>query len=159
MKIDILKSYNYKPEHQIYYNQVLALTHTICDTYPGHAQWFNDKFMPGLRNNDGRAYCFAVSGPRLTGVSLLKNTADEKKICCLFVSPDCRRMGVASKLMQDSIAMLRTQKPLITISNNNLEQLQPLINRFGFELSRTQAGAYRSDLVEYFYNEHYLNSK
>lgn len=159
MDIDILQSYNYKPEHQIYYDQVLDLTHTIGGTYPGHKQWLNDKFMQGLKKGDGRAYCFAVAGRRLTGVSLLKNTAAEKKICCLFVLPDYRRMGIASKLIQSSFEILNTQKPLMTVSNNNLEQLQPLLKHFGFELSRTQTGAYRPDLEEYFYNEHYLNSK
>ncbi len=143
----------------MYYAQVLGLTHTISDTYPEHAQWFNDKFMHGLRNANNRAYCFAVDGTRLAGISLLKNTTTEKKLCCLFVSPDYRRMGIATKLIQASMDLLGTPKPLMTVSNNNLNQLQPLIDRFGFELSRTQTGAYRPDLVEYFYNEHYLNSK
>lgn len=159
MKIDILTSYNYKPEHLMYYNQVLDLTRAICATYPKYAQWFDTKFMHGLRNTNDRAYCFAVDGIRLAGVSLLKNTTYEKKVCCLFVSPDYRRMGIASKLIQASFAMLHTQKPLMTVSNNNLDQLKPLISRFGFELSRTQPGAYRPDLIECFYNEHYFKSK
>lgn len=142
-----------------YYNQVLSTVHSVRDTYPGYPQWFNNKFMYGLKNTTERAYCFAVDGPKLVGVSLLKNTEPEKKICCLFVSPDYRHMGIATKLMQASFALLHTQKPLMTVSNNNLSQIKPLINRFGFELSRKQPSAYRPDLVEYFYNEHYSNSK
>jgi len=159
MKIEILQSYKYDPAHQIYYNQVPVLTRTIAETYPGYKKWFQDKFMVGLQNETSRAYCFAVDGLTLAGLSLLKNTPEEKKICCLCVSPNYRRMGLASKLMQSSLDLLHTTKPLMTISNNNLNQWQTLIKRFGFELSRTQAGAYRPDLVEYFYNEHYTRNK
>lgn len=159
MKTDILESCTYKPEHQIYYDQVLGLTHIISDTYPGLLNWFNNKFISGLKLGNERAYSFVVDGAHLAGVSLLKNAPTEKKICCLFVAPEYRRMGLASQLIQASFKILDTTKPLITVSDNNLSQLQKLLDRYGFELSRSQPGAYRPDLVEYFYNEHYWQSK
>ncbi len=37
------------------------------------------------------------------GVALLKDTDEEKKICCLFVREDCRNNGIASCLMKKAV--------------------------------------------------------
>ena len=151
--IKYIQSYNYKPEHQIYYNQIIPLTKSIADTYPAHIEWVDKKFLSGLKTTTERAYSFAVDKDILAGVSLLKNSPDEKKICCLFVSLDYRRLGIAAQLIENSFQLLKTNKPLMTVSNNNISQLIRLIERYKFELTRTIKGAYRPELIEYYFND------
>lgn len=153
--IKYIQSYDYKPEHKIYYDQIIPLTRTIAETYPAHINWVDNKFIGGLKTSLERAYSFAVDKDVLAGCSLLKNTPEEKKICCLFVDPLYRGQGIASQLIENSFELLQTLHPVMTVSNNNINQLIKLINRYNFELTRTVKGAYRPDLVEYYYNEHY----
>ena len=70
--------------------------------------------------------------------------AEEKKLCCLFVDPNYRGQKIASKLIEDSFELLNTNKPLMTVSQQNLGMLQKLIDRYGFELTSVK---------EYYYNE------
>ena len=159
---------HYSIEDKNYYNQLFSLTKTISDSYPGHFTWLNTKFIPGLYIGH-RAYSFAIDNNiqtsiqllnnkefpiySLIGCSLLKNTPIEKKICCLFIDKNYRRQGIASKLIQDSFEILQTTKPLITVSEQNLDQLKPLLKKFNFELTSVKDSVYLKGIKEYYYNE------
>lgn len=160
----------YNLKHFDLYQQIPILTKTIADSYPGHFAWIDEKFLPNLHNRT-RGYSFSVDygspvrvqnrlhkgqmldSYHLSGCSLLKNTADEKKICCLFVDPAYRNQGIASQLIKNSFEILRTDKPLMTVSEHNLPQLQKLIDRFGFELTSIKDSVYLPGVREFYYNE------
>ena len=151
------------------YIQLPTLTKKIGDTYPGHSEWLNNKFIAGLQSGNERGYSFAVSPKwidfrygslydtvhtkQLVGCSLLKNSPEEKKLCCLFVDPAYRKQGIASKLIEHSFEILGTEKPFLTVAENNLDQLKPLINKFNFELTSVKESIYRKGVKEYYYNE------
>lgn len=164
--IEYKQSIGYNLEHNRFYPQILWLTDEITKTYAGHPNWVNNVFLDGLYKETSRAYVFAVapeskqwfnvSGQQvgtLAGCSLLKNTPDEKKICCLFVNPNHRKQGIASNLIERSFMLLNTDKPLMTVAENNLDQLRPLIQRFGFELTSVKDSVYKTGVKEYYYNE------
>lgn len=150
--ISYLLSTTYKPEHCPLYVQVPHLTRTIQESYDSHFTWLEKKFFANLRTG-GRGYVFATSGMNLAGCSLLKNEEDEKKICCLFVDPEFRRLGIASKLIENSFEILQTEHPLITVSEQNLQQLIPLLKRYGFVHTSTKNSVYKPGVNEYYYNE------
>ena len=149
-----------------FYNQLPVLTKSIGSSYPGHFEWLSNVFLGGLRDGN-RGYSFAIDNNKFTdvcgghmvqmyklaGCALLKNTDEEKKICCLFVDPEYRYQGIASHLIENSFEMLRTDKPLMTVAENNLFQLQKLINRYDFELTSVRDSVYRRGIKEYYYNE------
>lgn len=164
--IEYKQSNGYNVEHCRFYPQILWLTDEITKTYAGHPKWVNDVFLKGLYAGKTRGYVFAVapdskqwievSGQKvgtLAGCSLLKNTPEEKKICCLFVNPNHRKQGIASQLIERSFVLLDTDKPLMTVAENNLDQLRALISRYGFELTSVKDSVYKPGVKEYYYNE------
>lgn len=163
-------SNRYNLKHFGLYQQIPILTKTIAESYPGHLEWIDKKFLRHLHDST-RGYSFSVDydvpvrvpnllhpgqmldSYHLSGCSLLKNTKDEKKICCLFVDPAYRGQGIASQLIKNSFAILNTEKPLMTVSEHNLPQLQKLIDRFGFELTSVKNSVYLPGVREFYYNE------
>ena len=167
MKISYELSNIYNPNHEQFYGQVAWLTRDILDSYDGHWDWLQNKFFPGLQEGK-RGYSFAVDYDNaqsittkrgiipvhsLVGCALLKNEPDEKKLCCLFVDPNYRGQKIASKLVEDSFELLKTNKPVMTVSQQNLGMLQKLIDRYGFELTSVKESVYKPGVKEYYYNE------
>jgi len=167
MKISYELSNKYNLDHEVFYGQVAWLTRDILDSYSGHWDWLEKKFFPGLKEGK-RGYSFAVDYDSaqaittkrgiipvhsLVGCALLKDEPDEKKLCCLFVDPNYRGQKIASKLVEDSFELLKTNKPVMTVSQQNLGMLQKLIDRYGFELTSVKESVYKPGVKEYFYNE------
>jgi len=157
----------YNPDHEPFYGQVAWLTRDILDSYDGHWDWLQDKFFPGLKEGK-RGYSFAIDYDKaqaittkrgiipvyiLAGCALLKDEPDEKKLCCLFVDKSYRGQKIASKLVEDSFEILKTNKPVMTVSQQNLGMLQKLIDRYGFELTSVKESVYKPGIKEYYYNE------
>lgn len=84
------------------------------------------------------------------GCALLKKTTEESKICALFVDPSYRGMGLATLLMEKSLATF-DKPPLITVSSRNISQLKRLLENFNFELIDTVPGAYKQEDTEYYF--------
>ena len=141
-------------QHKDLYRGIVALIKSINDTYPQHDAWLREKFFLGLKDGSRKmiVVCNENDLSHPIGVSLLKDIEDEKKICCLFVREDCRGNGVASILMQKSCEVLKTDKPLITVSNRNLSQLQRLLDKNNFTFSYRKKGAYQENDTENYFN-------
>lgn len=168
--INYRNSSSYNIEDAKFYIQLPVLTKTIGDSYPGHYKWLQDKFIKGLQQGNERGYSFAVDYNnfidfpygslfdsvgtyKLFGCALLKNSPEEKKLCCLFIDPAYRKQGIASKLVENSFEILGTTKPFLTIAENNLSQLQGIIKKYGFELTSVKESVYKKGIREYYYNE------
>ena len=134
------------------YTNIAKLTKSINDTYPKHNEWLFTKFFPELKIGKRKIVMAYTEDKNPIGVALLKDTDEEKKICCLFVREDCRNNGIASCLMKESCKVLSTDKPLITVSDRNLPQLQRLLDKNGFEFSYKKKGAYQSEDTENYFN-------
>ena len=150
MQIQIFDSF--RPEHEPLYAQILNLAQTVRPAYPGYDRWFREIFMPGLLRKE-RMYIVAQDDSgALAGYALIKKTAEEKKICTLFVDPKFRKQGLGQQLMKRTLAVLGP-RPLITVSGRNLPQLAGLLDAFGFQLSAVKKGVYRADDAEYYFND------
>ena len=132
--------------------EIVELTRPVRKTYPEYGKWLEEKFFPGLK--DGSRIIIAAKDEtgRLAGTILLKKTAEEKKLCCLFVRQDCRGRGIAGKLMQESLEVLQTDKPLLSIAEKNYPQMQKLLSLHHFKFSYRKNGAYTTNGTEYYFN-------
>ncbi len=134
------------------YNEVAELTGAIKKTYPEYGKWLKEKFFPGLKDGSRKLIIAKDETGRLAGAILLKNTAEEKKICSLFVRKECRGLGIAGKLMQESFKVLRTDRPLLSVADKNYPQIQKLLNLYHFKFSYRKRGAYMAENTEYYFN-------
>lgn len=128
--------------------------------YPEFHSWYYNKVIPGISNNEREILlCLVHSGDdRLDvgGVSILKNTADEKKICAFRVAEAFRGNGVAKTLFEKSFELLGTEKPLITISDKRIGMFKKHIGRYGFEKVNELKDYYSRGHTEYCYNSELL---
>lgn len=135
-----------------WYDRIAKLVEPINDIYPNYNDWLYKKFFSGLESGSRKIIVAYENAEKPMGAALLKDTAEEKKICCLFVRKDCRRCGVADNLMKKSLAVLKTNKPLLSVADVNVPQLQKLLDKYHFVFSYRQQGAYRENNVENYYN-------
>lgn len=144
----------YSPTHKSLYEGIAELIKSGKDTYPDWNDWFFNKFIPGLKNGSRKIVVACNNLDNPLGVALLKDTEEEKKICCLFVRENCRRKGIANNLLKKSFAVLKTNKPLLTVSDKNISQLRKLLDKNDFTFSYKKKGVYqKNDTENYFNNE------
>ena len=135
-------------------NALYGLTDFICDDYPKHKSWFFQKHLPAtLTENSGRDIIFAYDKNKyLYGTAFIKKDADEKKICTLFVSPDARGLGVGTALVEKSMEILATTKPMITLADYKLKMFEGLIKKYQWEQTQVVSGLYNDHAKELVYN-------
>ena len=134
------------------YTDISKLTESINDIYPKYDKWLFNKFFPEMKTGKRKIVAAYGENKSLIGVALLKDTDEEKKICCLFVREDCRNKGVAGNLIKESCKALKTDAPLISVSDRSLPQLQCLLDKYGFKFSYKKKGAYQQENTENYFN-------
>ena len=148
--ITILDKFSEK-DHELY-QKIGELILPLKEVYPNITQWYETTFLPDFKNG-GRKIVLAYNKQNtLIGAALLKNTEEEKKICCLLVREDYRRQGIGRNLMQKSLGILHTETPLITVSDSNLKYMQPLLDEYHFKFSFRRKGVYREENTENYFN-------
>lgn len=88
----------------------------------------------------------------ISGLMILKNTCDEKKICTLRVKENYQRKGIGSELIQKAFDFLETEKPLITVPEESVEAFSNIFNKYGFEKKDEIHDLYRENKIEHIYN-------
>ncbi|MBT9760581.1 GNAT family N-acetyltransferase [Collinsella aerofaciens] len=82
----------------------------------------------------------------------VKDDGAEKKICSLRVDANHRGRGVGTALIAASIELLDDERPLITVPQEVMPSLSPLLEKFGFEAMAEYRNLYREGASEFFYN-------
>lgn len=131
-----------------------GMTDFICEDYPKHKSWFYQKHLPATFIPDsGRDIVFAYDANGKTyGTAFIKQDPQEKKICTLFVSEEARGLGVGTKLVEKSMKLLGTTKPMITLADYKLPMFQGLIKKYGWVKTETVEGLYNDKHKELVYN-------
>ena len=78
--------------------------------------------------------------------------ANERKICCLRVLPEYQNLGIGVKLFIRSMERLETDKPLLSISSNNLNRFKNIMDYFNFKQYQHYPDLYRKNSEEISYN-------
>src|SRR6266851_4783161 len=119
--------------------------------YPQFRPWFCGKVVAGLASGS-RALLSVHAGSTLTAIAILKREPDERKICTFWVAPRARKLGVGTRLLHDSLTWLDCDRPLITVCQERVGELQPLLRKFDFTLEQVCDSSYRPGRLEYVFN-------
>lgn len=135
-------------------DDLYEMTDFICEDYPKHKSWFYQKHLPAtFVKGSGRDMIFACDkNGKIYGTSFIKEDDTEKKICTLFVSPEARGLGIGTLLVEKSMEILGTTKPMITFADYKLPMFEGLIKRYGWEKTEEVAGLYNDKHKELVYN-------
>ena len=138
-------------------NQVLIETIQYKSDYPDYEDWFWEKQVRGLF--DGyRDIIVAIKNGKVIGISNIKNTVSEKKICTLTVDKKYRMKSVGSKLIDISIAILGVSNPVITMSIDKLSEFNKIIKKYNWEITGVKKDLYQEDVYEVIINDYNLLS-
>lgn len=124
--------------------------------YPKFEEWFNKILIENLNFPNKREIFFCINKEKLLinicGIMILKNYKEEKKICTLYVLKNFRNKKIGSQMIKKSFEYLGTNKPFITIPEEEYLNFKPLLNKFNFIETKRIKDYYRKDKIEYFYN-------
>jgi hypothetical protein len=124
--------------------------------YPKFEEWFNKILIENYNFPNKREIFICINKEKLLinicGIMILKNYKKEKKICTLYVLENFRNKKIGSQMIKKSFEYLRTNKPFITIPEEEYLNFKPLLNKFNFIETKRIKGYYRKDKIEYFYN-------
>lgn len=147
-----------KEFHQVT-DEIYLLTKHLNKNYPNYKNWFYNKQIKGCLELNRNIIFVRNKEGKIIGISSLKKTNDEKKICTLYILDSYRNKKIKNKLLKESFLYLETEKPLITISEENLKLFQKTIDEYNWELTEVIEGIYIDNKSEYCFNGSLLKNK
>lgn len=150
----IQSSMNYEDRISIFHQIKGFLSGLECN-YPFFEEWL-DKVFREVSN--GRR-CIIVLMDKtvdvIAGLAILKDTMQEKKICTLRIAKEYRNQGCGSYLIEQAIEILKETKPLITVSEEHVDDFKPLFHKYGFKIEDKVKSVYNENKFEYYFNKPY----
>lgn len=139
--------------------KVLEIVRPISSMYPNFEDWFWNKVVPGVINGEDKIIIGLKNG-NIVGVSMLKNHG-EKKLRALRVNDIYQKKGYGLYLIDKSLEILETEKPLVSVSEEMINDYSRIfINRYNFSMTHVYKGLYRKRILEYEFNgQEKLNKK
>lgn len=131
-------------------NTLLKDLSGVSRLYPSFEDWLTTRFLSELQMGS-RKLLIAHNGDTAIGYSLLKKTDAESKICTFYIANEFRGLGVGQELMSKSLQELDSGETFITVSDERLEELSPLLKAKGFILSSTISNMYRDGSDEHIW--------
>ncbi|UNL85235.1 GNAT family N-acetyltransferase [Priestia koreensis] len=151
-RLDLISQYkNDSLLFNFYTEYVYKSLASLNKDYKSFDKWYFEKVVPGIKLGN-REIIVATNDQFLTGVSILKNSIYEKKICTLYVNPKFRKIGVGKELFESSLEILNSDFPVITVNEERVPEFSSLLNYYGFELSQVASNYYKNLSNEYVYN-------
>lgn len=133
---------------------LLQISHFLSDIsalYPNFNDWLQYKFYQSSHESQ-RKIIIAHNDTALLGVALLKKSHDENKICTLYTSPFYQGQGIGSQLVDLSLQYFDSPDVLITVAQEKLIELAPILKSKGFVCTASIKGMYRPESTELFFN-------
>ncbi len=153
MKVSIINKTTPNALRQSASARIRAFLHDLNCNYPHFDEWLNNVLLKTA--TDERTIVMCLDDERIAGLVILKDTADEKKICTLRVASGYRRRGVGTSLIGISQQILGTEKPLITVSDEHINVFRHFLSRFGFVQKSQVKSVYNYGHNEYYFNKPY----
>jgi len=120
-------------------------------TYPGFGVWFHTRVVQGLEAGT-RRFFVSSRGDRLSAVVIAKRDDLERKLCTVWVDPDHRGSGLATRLIDEASDWLEETHPLLTVPQERIAEFLPLVRSRDFALTQALPSYYRGDAIEYVFN-------
>lgn len=137
-------------DNQLAIKRVYEALAPLEQEYPNFKRWFFATTVPGVIAGTRKIF-IASFASEIAGILIIKDS-DEKKICTLRVLPEYRRMGIGRQLIQCAVQELSIDKPLITVSDEHLDEFKALFAEFGFVPTAVYINHYRQGHTECTYN-------
>ncbi len=132
-------------------NEVYQFLQELNKEYPGFRDWYANRVVRNIVTGNRKIILVRYNN-MISAVMILKNDAQEKKICTLRVHPNYQKYGIGSFLVKRAFEELKTDTPLITVSEWRVEEFNPLLKKYGFKLTEVKSDLYNHGLSEYIYN-------
>ena len=127
-------------------------TNWIAKDYPKHFEHFWTKYIPGIFSGE-REIIGIYNSNELAGLVILKKNDTEAKISTLFIDEKYRNRGLASKLIEESVKFLNTDKPLISIAEYKVDMFISIIKKYNWKLTQVlDSEYYNGRHREFVYN-------
>lgn len=123
----------------------------LRESYPGFDRWLWQKVVPGLHSGE-RTIIVETRNGRAAGLLIVKHTESEKKLCTLRVREDYESRGLGVRLFERAFDILRTERPLLSVSEAAFPKFARLFGHFGFERHASYKGLYVPAIEEFSYN-------
>lgn len=116
--------------------------------YPNFDKWF---FNKTVKNKNRKIILYLVNND-ISGISILKNEVNEKKICTLRVFSKYQNLGIGSVLIEKSFEELNTETPIISVSESKLNMFTKLFKKYNFKLANVHENYYINKKNEFVFN-------
>ena len=137
-------------------NAIYLLTDYNKLQYPEYFKWYYRTNIPRILDGEGEAI-FYLDGFQIVGLSMLKRTEAESKICTFLINEEYRKKGYSSMLLEDSFRYLGTERPVITIPEKRLDEFSKIIEAYGWVPTETTDEYFSREVV--FNDPMVLNKK
>ena len=115
-------------------NEIYLLTDYNHKQYQDYLKWYYTKNIPRVLNGTGDII-FYLDGLTVAGLAILKKDLEESKICTLMINEEYRKKGYSKELLESAFDYLGTDKPLITIPANRIEEFKSIITTYDWKES------------------------
>lgn len=137
---------------EIYRYEIFKFLERLVFEYYGFQSWYQALFADDIELKYNREIIICEDQFSIAGVAIIKNTLDEKKICTLRVAQKFQHRGIGHNLVEICMQQLNTDKPMITLHKNKLNQFEKLLSYYNFELEQTQKHYYSIFSTELVFN-------
>ncbi len=125
------------------------------DNYPNSKEWFYNTVVKNIITNE-RDILFVKDNKNIVGVSCLKNNCDEKRISIFKVDKIYKE--ISTSLMDESLTVLDTNTPIISVSDERLNSLSPLFKKYNWHCMEILSDYFSNNSCEYVYNGYISDS-
>ncbi len=137
-------------------DEIYNMVGFLCEDYPKHKSWFYQKHLPNTLKEDGnRDIIFAKTSKNVICGTVFIKYGNEKKICTLYVIPEERGKGVGTALVEKSMEILGTKKPIISFSEYKLPMFKGLIEKYGWQQTQILRDEYTKGNNEIVFNDYF----
>lgn len=122
-------------------NEVFNNIYHLENSYPTFNNWYFNKVVPGLIDGT-RSFIIEFRDEKFAGIAILKDTAEEKKICTISINNEYKSKGIGFRLFEKSMRLLDANRPLLTVSEDRLPEFEKIFHHFDYEYVAEYHGLY-----------------
>lgn len=151
----ILLNKSISVENSAHLSKVIALLREDAEflrgSYPDFDSWLYDKVVPGILSGE-RTVLVEVRTDVVAAFMILKHSPSEKKLCTLRVRPQYENRGMGVRLFNTAFEILKTERPLLSVSEKAMPKFESLFKYFGFSREAIYENRYLPSVCEHSYN-------
>lgn len=148
---------NREKELVLLLKRIVIETNSFKKDYPDYENWFWEKHVIGIFEGN-RDTIIAIKNNKIIGISNIKNTPLERKICTLSVDRRYRMRSIGSKLIEISLKLLQTKTPIITMSLYKLPEFYSIIRKNNWIVTSCKKNFYKEGVYEVFFNDYEIEN-